>query len=246
MLSPDVSVVITAYNQNDDLALNVPKWTAQGVNLIVVDDGSAESPEELVRDNGGVYLWQPDEGFRQPSAFQRGLDAASGFWVFFSDAAAIPTPEFIETHVDAWRPRYMNLGSRRYREGSLWRGDDRNWSKFTESDFWYTCGSNMFCETEALRSVGGWCTDYDFKYGLADTDVGLRWVYSGRSFLYVPDAMITFNESRTCQQIDDAAKKLFERRLCDLALSCSTSSTRQSAIRELLCQHALSQDAAGM
>ena len=236
-LMHDVTVVLTTYNQNSALLEHLPLWKKRGVNIVVSDDGSEPKAESIAKDFGATYLWQPDDGFRQPSAFQAGLEAADSYWVLFSDADAVPSEDLVSAYVDAWIPGVMSLGPRRLKDKKgRWIPDNREHGlekNFNDSNIFNVCGANMFCETQALKDVGGWCIEYDRMYSFADYDVGSRWVFSGRHLQFVPDAIMYFDELRGGKPSPSKeAIELFKGRLCALASSCSTPSIVQSVISE--------------
>lgn len=87
-LRPDVSVVIPCYNQGRFLREAIESAVYQthpGVEVIVVDDGSTDDTESVVRRQGAArYLWQPNQG--AASARNAGLRESRGSYVIFLDA----------------------------------------------------------------------------------------------------------------------------------------------------------------
>lgn len=216
------------------MAAHLCSWAKQGVELIVSDDGSSDAAraEQIAKDNGAKYVWQPDKGFRQPSAFQRGLDEATGYFVLFSDVDALPDRDIVSSYVDAWVPSALCLGERYFREHNQWVEDERPWDGFAlkglDKAIWYVSASNMFMERDILNELGGWCTEYDKHYAFADHDIGFRWWTSGRRYKYVPDAIVRFNEPRGGKpKVTTEAQDLFKRRICDLGYSHYIQSTPQ-------------------
>ena len=225
---PDVSVIVSTHNQNDSLNNTLPLWLKMADEVIVVDNGSDSKAETIVKDHGATYLYQLDEGVRQAAAFQNGLNAASGLFIQFTDAESIPDEGHLTACVDTWEPGIMCLGPRRFREKNSWVEDERVWDRDAYYNYKNVCGGNMFMEREALKSIGGWNTEY-IGYWLLDWDVGIRWVTSGRRFRYVPNALVSYFSPRTHPEISDNIKELFKRTLCDLGYSLSTPNTAQLA-----------------
>ena len=92
----DVSVIIPTYDRASTLPRAIDSVLAQTLaplELIVVDDGSADDTERLVRDRYARvrYLKQSNAGVS--AARNRGLAAARGSWLAFLDSD------------DEWRPR---------------------------------------------------------------------------------------------------------------------------------------------
>lgn len=97
-LTPYVSVVIPAYNAAETLplclaALAEQDYPADGFEVIVVDDGSADATAELARAAGVRVISQPNAG--PAAARNRGAAAARGELLLFTDADCAPTPHWI-------------------------------------------------------------------------------------------------------------------------------------------------------
>lgn len=196
---PDVSVVLTTYNQTKNLKRVLDVWSKRNVELIISDDGSKPRSRKLVEGYGAKYVWQNDRGFRQSAAFQNGLNLATKFWVLFSDVDSLPCDGFLDAYTDAWSPGHMCLGERKFFDPNdtdkLFMRDTRPWELFENTNPYYVSGCNMFMETDAIRDIGGWYRGY-IGHGFLDWDVGWRWVLSGRRLTYVPDALLLFEGPR--------------------------------------------------
>jgi glycosyltransferase involved in cell wall biosynthesis len=86
---PLVSVIIPTYNRRAMLREaieSVRGQSYQNIELIVVDDGSTDGTEELVRSISSSirYVWQPNAGVA--AARNRGLDAVRGELIAFQDS----------------------------------------------------------------------------------------------------------------------------------------------------------------
>ncbi|MBK6472936.1 MAG: glycosyltransferase family 2 protein [Betaproteobacteria bacterium] len=106
MTTPPISVVIPAYNAAATLARALDSVLAQthpALEVVVVDDGSADNTGEVVAgyaSHGGPtpvrYLRQANAG---PSAARnRGVEAARGEWIAFLDADDWYYPERLARH----------------------------------------------------------------------------------------------------------------------------------------------------
>ena len=209
---PTVTVIVSAYNQNESLDKHLPLWTAQADRVIVSDDGGKQSAKDVATKHGCDYVWQPDEGFRQSAAFQNGLEHATSDYVQFTDAESMPAPNMIASNLDSWVPRALCLGPRRFLEHGRWVWDERKWEQFDGEKYTYCCGANMFMERDSLNEIGGWCREF-VGYGLLDYDVGARWIKSGRHLLYVPGALVSFNVPRTHPPISKHIYDIFASRM---------------------------------
>lgn len=99
-----LSVVIPAYNEEDGILDIVARVLAvrpalqrvgvEEVELIVVDDGSADRTAELVRSLPGVRLIQHAHNGGYGAALKTGFAAARGEWVGFLDADGTYPPEY--------------------------------------------------------------------------------------------------------------------------------------------------------
>ncbi len=111
---PLISVVIPTYNRAEMVVAAIESVFAQTypvLEVIVVDDGSADATAEAIRDfiasnSHGCgktpeinYLYQPNQG--QSRARNKGIAAARGDWVAFLDSDDIWFPEKIEWQVRA-------------------------------------------------------------------------------------------------------------------------------------------------
>jgi glycosyltransferase involved in cell wall biosynthesis len=108
-MTPEVSVVITTYNRSDLLLKrSLPSVLAQtfkNLECIIVDDGSADDTEAVVRevmkkDNRVRYVKKDNGG--QASARNVGIREARGNYVAFTDDDDSFDPRYIETAVVAF------------------------------------------------------------------------------------------------------------------------------------------------
>ena len=98
---PRVTILIPAYNEEAAIVDTVQAALASGypnLEVLVIDDGSADRTAELVRDNFGRdrrvrLLQQPNRG--KPSALNHGLAEATGEVIVSIDADTIVDPEAV-------------------------------------------------------------------------------------------------------------------------------------------------------
>jgi glycosyltransferase involved in cell wall biosynthesis len=96
---PTVSVVIPAYNAKEFLgeALDsVLAQTYQPLEVIVVDDGSADETPQVVGPYAGKVTYMRKERGGPASARNAGIRAARGEWIAFLDADDVWMPGFLE------------------------------------------------------------------------------------------------------------------------------------------------------
>jgi glycosyltransferase involved in cell wall biosynthesis len=112
MSDPLVSIIIDNYNYAQYVGAAIQSaldQTYPHVEVIVVDDGSAdESRAEIARfGNRVTALFQENTG--QSTAFFAGFRASRGEIVLFLDADDAMRPEAVATIVEAWRPDVAKL-----------------------------------------------------------------------------------------------------------------------------------------
>ncbi|MDX8538529.1 glycosyltransferase [Mesorhizobium abyssinicae] len=103
--TPTVSVVITTYNHKRFLAEaidSVRNQTAKPDEIIIVDDGSSDNPESVVRRYDEVhYIRQENQGLA--AARNTGMAAAHGEFIAFLDADDRLRPAALATNLGLFR-----------------------------------------------------------------------------------------------------------------------------------------------
>lgn len=98
---PRVSVLIPTWNREKYLGEaveSVLNQTYRDFEVVVVDDGSTDGTEDLVRRFGRVrYVWQPHSGI--PAARNRALAEARGEFVAWLDSDDLYVPDKLEKQV---------------------------------------------------------------------------------------------------------------------------------------------------
>ncbi|MBC8377964.1 MAG: glycosyltransferase family 2 protein [Planctomycetes bacterium] len=126
-----ISVVIPAYNAEKHIARAIESALAQtrpADEIIVVDDGSADTTAEVVRSFGDKVVLIQQENAGASVARNAGLEAATGDWIAFLDAD------------DEWVSNKLEL-----QIAHLKRNPDLVWSMSN----YYTC----FCEPEHSQAI---------------------------------------------------------------------------------------------
>lgn len=115
---PRVSVVVTHYDQPDELARTLAALQRQDhpselLEVIVADDGS---PHEPVVPAGVRLVRQDDRGFRAAAARNLGAAAATGDVLCFLDADTTPEPSYVRrlSRLPALLPEAVTVGRRRH------------------------------------------------------------------------------------------------------------------------------------
>lgn len=95
-MEPSVSVVIPAYNAASTIAGCIRACITQDypdVEVIVVDDGSTDGTEHIIRGQPVRYLRQENSG--PASARNRGWRASKGAFVCFTDSDCVPARDWV-------------------------------------------------------------------------------------------------------------------------------------------------------
>jgi dolichol-phosphate mannosyltransferase len=111
--SPDVSVVLPVYDEEESIALTLAAVreqlarTGASFEIVTVDDGSRDATlarlEQAARDDADVRVVQLSRNFGKEAALAAGLDAARGRAVIVMDADLQHPPSVIPQMVALWR-----------------------------------------------------------------------------------------------------------------------------------------------
>ena len=212
MSAPAISVVIPSWNRHEQLldclrALDRQTLPGDAFEVIVVDDGSSPALDEAVcrlacgrplrlihQENGGPA-----------AARNRGLEAATGAALAFTDDDCLPEPHWLESMLAAWRATPDALIG-----GSTYNGlRDDVWAETSQlildmvyehfnadpDRAYFFASNNMLCGREACLAGGGF--DPTFRIASEDRDLCDRWRAARRPLRWVPDARIEHRHRQT-------------------------------------------------
>jgi glycosyltransferase involved in cell wall biosynthesis len=261
-----LSVVIPTYNRETVLAKALGGYLAQSSpqlvhELLVVDDGSTDGTESMVREFTKRslfpirYLQQPNKG---PAAARNlGIREARSALVLFSDSDIVPERNLVEQHIEChrrnsqtpaavlgyvtWSPEIEVTPFMR------WYGDNKlfNFNRLQNNQeapfqFFYTC--NLSLKTEFLRTCGQF--DEEFKSAaFEDIELGYRLSKHGLQLFYNSAAIgyhhQFFSFEDACRKCLDnvAAGQMFLRKEAGQQYSKQTQTARLrygSALRSAL------------
>ncbi|QBC43453.1 glycosyltransferase [Iodobacter fluviatilis] len=109
MSNLQISVVIPTYNRADLLRYTLESLVLQTLDkqlfeVIVVDDGSTDTSEQLVQSFAErlniKYFWQEDKGFRAGKARNIGVSIAEGKYIVFIDTGVLLGSKTLEVHAN--------------------------------------------------------------------------------------------------------------------------------------------------
>lgn len=96
--SPDITVIIPAYNEEDTILRTLSSLsksrTTQKVEILVVDNNSTDRTADLIKMSGARYLFEAEQGVKH--ARTAGLMAARGKFILNADADSIYSPYWID------------------------------------------------------------------------------------------------------------------------------------------------------
>jgi dolichol-phosphate mannosyltransferase len=133
--SPDVSVVLPVYDEEESIGPTVAAVRAQLLltgatfEVVAVDDGSRDATlmrlEQLAQGDSSIQVVRLSRNFGKESALAAGLDAARGRAVIVMDADLQHPPEVIPRMVALWREGHDVVSAvkeSRSGEGLVYRG----------------------------------------------------------------------------------------------------------------------------
>lgn len=186
---PLVTVVVITHNSAQYLGHCLHalcRQTFADLEILVVDDGSTDGTEALVRaidDPRVVYLRNASQEGR-PRARNQGIARATGEWLFFTDADCLPIRTWVEEGVQTFRERHCAGVEGRTRPVEAPTLAQRSVVN-EDGGQWQTC--NIAYRREVLVSAGGFDERYVDAY--EDRDMALRVLRLGR-IEFCPDMLV--------------------------------------------------------
>jgi glycosyltransferase involved in cell wall biosynthesis len=226
-----VTVVIPAYNAERYLGETLASLFAQTVQpheIIVVDDGSEDGTEAIVRSFGDRirYIKQQNQGIS--TARNVGIHEATGDWIAFLDSDDLISPRKLEKQIAAID---ANPGVEFTYTGFAYLftdGTTKEIPAFPARKLWPALRyrqpllpSTCMVRRAALQEVGGF-TRLSRRYFPEDWDLWFRLVrrYSAAAFLEVPEILTTYrwwenNASQNFMPMADARLELLDHLLLE-------------------------------
>jgi len=203
---PSVSVIVPVLNaaellQNCLKALKAQTYTGQ-VEIVVVNDGSADQTSEVVKKFEGISLIEQENRGRA-KARNRGIANSSGKIIAFTDADCVPNPDWLKKLVSVLEKdprRGIVSGSITIPlSANLWqRLDHQAWAhsigpKAPAGKTLFGSTANMCLLRSVFDKVGG----FDERLlGSEDSDLAFRVHQAGYENYFEPKARVTHNHPR--------------------------------------------------
>ncbi len=195
-----ISVVVPAYNAAGTIAdclvaLNGQTVARTAYEVIVVDDGSSDETPDIAARHGAVVLEQPNSG--PAVARNRGITAAQGAVVLFTDADCAPAPDWIEQmsapFVDpqiagvkgVYRTQQADLTARFIQIEYEDRYDHTARSRYVDFIDTYAAGYRR----AVLDASGGFDTHFPFA-SVEDQELSFRLAEAGHKMVFNPQAVV--------------------------------------------------------
>ena len=202
MQLPFVSVIVPAYNDTENLALCLGALAEQthpadGLEVVVVDNGSTEDVRSLVARYPG-FRYEFEDRVGSYAARNKGIEASKGEILAFTDSDCRPRPDWIEAGVRALAaPQGYDAVGGRIR---MVAPEDERLTAFDLHDlvwgmpqriyierFGLSATGNLFVRREAFDAAGSF--DPQFR-SCGDCEWCFRATAGGLRLGYAPDAEV--------------------------------------------------------
>jgi GT2 family glycosyltransferase len=171
---PDLSVIIPARNAAATLARTLAALAAQqgapNFEVVVVDDGSSDCTADIATEGARVVR---ADGVGSGEARNRGVAAASGQVVAFTDADCFPTPGWLAAGVRALSEADLVVGAVAPDPSTPLGPFDRTLWVERETGLYET--ANLFLRRDLFDRVGGferWLSDAGAPRGWTNPELG--------------------------------------------------------------------------
>lgn len=209
---PSVSIIIPHLNQPEMLDRCLASLEAQSLDrglfeILVVDNGSATLPEDVVARHPGVQLFcehQPGPG----PARNLGIRQASAPVLAFIDADCRAHPDWLRTGLETLQalPEGVVLGG----DVQIWRDDRARFTAIEAYEGVFAYRFKLYIEQHGFSGTGNLMArrvDFDRVGPFAgiqlaeDMDWGQRACHAGLKFQYVPGMIVYHPARRSLQEL---------------------------------------------
>lgn len=191
-----VSIVVPAYNHATYLSAAIDSVLSQdypNVELIVLDDGSTDNTDEVLRGYGNAVRWESHSNMGQANTLNKGWAMARGDVLSYLSADDVLLPNAVSRSLEFLKDDIVLT----YCDFNLFDPSSKIIRKVTTPDFSYRdmfsrliChpGPGVFFTKQAFMTAGGWNSSYR---QMPDYDYWLRLGLKGR-FVRVPEVLASF------------------------------------------------------
>jgi glycosyltransferase involved in cell wall biosynthesis len=181
LLWPRISVIVCTYNGERtirDCLEGLSKLEYSNFEVIVINDGSTDGTEDIVREYGFQLISTENRGLS--NARNRGLEEATGEIVAYTDDDARPDPHWLTflastfkttKHVAVGGPNIAPQGDGPIADCVANAPGGPNHVLLSDQEAEHIPGCNMAFRKEALQSIGG----FDPQFRIAGDDVDVCW-----------------------------------------------------------------------
>ena len=232
----EISVVIPTYNRSDVIGRAIEsalKQTLEEIEVIVVDDASTDSTQEIVTsiDDPRVEYIKHEQNLGGSAARNTGLDHSSGKYIAFLDSDDVWERTKLEKQVselnsrsDEWIATYCNFNQKRsnilieavdnnIRRPTGIEGDERVIDRILLRSFSYGGSSTIFVERAAVDQINGF--DPSFQR-LQDLEFLIRLLQVGK-MSYVDEILVYKYDTGTPEtQVTAESMEQFNETFADL------------------------------
>ena len=230
-----VSIIIPCWNGQDYIAKcfnSIRAQTYKNIEVIVVDNGSADSSKEIIRKDFGdlhPFLIENPRNFGFAKALNQGITASKGEFILALNMDVVLEPDYIEKLVSAMGVKEIGSATGKlYRFSEDWggrkiidstghiflaseaiinRGEEEEDIGQYDSDkaIFGVCAAAAMYKREMLEDVkmGGEYFDEDFFVSFEDVDLDWRAVLRGWKSIYVPEAVAHHKRYGTNWPLDE-------------------------------------------
>lgn len=209
-----VSVVIPVYNGEETIGSCLEALKNQSLpdfrfEVIVVDDGSTDATASVVLAHKIRLIRQPNRG--APAARNRGIQAARGRWVAFTDADCVPSRTWLTFLLRAVENGKDHMGVLGAAGRLIGYGSDARASRFVDlaggldserhlehPRYPFAVFGNVLYSRDSLLAVGG-CDERFYTYDACDLHTRIMRTCPGE-FYFEPYAVVLHRHRSTWRQ----------------------------------------------
>jgi len=173
------TVIVPTYNRAHYIGEAIDSILAQDIvdcelEIIVVDDGSKDNTEEVVRNYGDRVRYIRQENQGAGVARNRGIDEARGEWIAFLDSD------------DRWLPYKLSLQFRVLDKFPQYKIIHSNFYSFEGSEIIIPKGLEYWVKTISNKNTVNWCDAYSNVYDSSEYEISqdgnIFKIYTGNIF----------------------------------------------------------------